>query len=446
MRVTPNVTMNFSILFAALGIDLAVATEQIAESPHTPPVMHMVANVFVFLTVIYAIGLMIWQIIAVLAEHEKAPEFFRSTFCGAFILLLAIVYIDHSTMNVWLLFFGFIFCIIAFIISVWNVEETTTVKSGGASRSLIPPYKLFLPEAEPAFTSVNIAILAPLLEKEQLYMFPQLRSNGSFRFFTEGKGTSVIENDDACSISSNETLFALCDGAPQSKYSHPWGTLLGNQWCDSPLLKTDAASLSKWLQSPQKEWQSWVKNTLKSRLNAYNKQIDNKQTDRPIMVSEEIVRLLGMGASTTFLGLSLDRRGRRWHATTLGNTCLFIFSNNQLSEYFPSQQASSPHSKSVLINSADSDIEQLATKFETTQGQIRQGDIFVMATQPLAQWIFPPTNGKRGNAEQKQREWEKRIRELLSLNTQDEFSNFVIQLRRSQNAPADDYSMVRITF
>lgn len=440
-RATSNVAMNFPILFAALGIALAVAANKIAETANLPLILQLFIGVCVGITVIGALIFMVWQVLAVLTAHEKAPAFFRSAFVGAFILLVTIISIDHSSFSIVFALIGFIICIGAFILSLWNVEEAALSGSGsgGGPRDLRLTYKPFLPEQEaPAIASANIAKLVPLFENDPLYISPQTDKNRSFSFFTVGRGPSTLENDDAFYAASNKGFFALCDGASQSKYSRPWGALLGQQWCEQPLL--NPRDVDNWLRKPRKNWESWVKGTLKQKLNIFAKDTGNSVEDTD--------HILEMGAATTFLGLSLlGGRKAEWHATALGNTCLFIFSNNQYQyrEYFQSPRAYSLDGKPVLINSADRNMEQLATKFEVAEGRLNAGDIFIMATQPLAQWILPPpSNGKGGNADQKQREWSKRVSDLLLLNSQADFENYVRQLPRKSGVLAEDYSMAVI--
>ena len=439
-QVTSSVTtINLSILFAALGIALAVATEHLAERPEIPALTHGVTVLLLWITIIYALCVVVVQFIAVLKAPQKATGVLRSTFAGIFMLLVLIVLIEDNSNGFWLLFIGFVVCIAAFI-ALSNVSETTTISSGSNAQNSLPSYKPFFPDEEEVNSKgANLAAFAHEFEQDQLYMFPQPSRNSSFRFFTVGRGPSPLENDDACYVSEKDGRYALCDGAAGSKYPRSWGTLLSKQWCDKPLVKNDANTVENWLKGPRKDWLKWVNEKLKYRLDMHAQDRRN--------AFDDIDSILRLGAATTFLGLSINKGKKEWQATALGNTCLFIFSNNQYQyrDYFSSPKAIYANGKPVLLNSVDSKIDQLASNFQMKQGQLFNGDIFILATQPVAQWIFPPANGKRNSVDQ-QRDWERRISELLSLETQTDFKNFIMRYQPAQKhgAPAEDYSMLKI--
>lgn len=460
-----NATFNISILAAAAGVALAVVAQHLAAGM-TSILIHTAIYLLLLLTTAYALFALVWQGMTIWSDVEQAPAVYRSTIASGFLFsLVAIAVTDNNTQNSRFILFGIGLCFIGLIslfmiLIVGGSEQVTLdtisppisdnryapspiqpdpqlartlsgtssgsqlgIDNGIRNRPVTPPHR---PLVDPGS-------LPPLFQDDPLYRLPQPRQA---RFFMVAKGNDLpVNSDDACVISKDETCFALCDGASGSRLPRSWAALLGQQWIAKPFQQTNADEFYAWLMEPRERWQQWVQGRWKPQVDQRNELIG----DRP--VSSEVVRkTLQVGASATFLGLKLVRTGNLWQACAIGDTCLFVFQrdkseNLQMRECYPLSSSAQFGDRPPLINSIDNNIQGLMPYLSFAKGQIRAGDMLLMATDALAQWLLV-------ELEQRQNDWQA----LFSLRDTRQFAAFIEQQRQhpTYGMVDDDTTMVII--
>jgi hypothetical protein len=400
------------------------------------------------------------------SDAEKAPAVYRSAISSGILLsLVAIAITDSNPQNSRLILFGIGLCFIGlislFMVLIVGGDEQATLDTISPSISdnryapspIQPEPELVRtlsgtssgsqlgidngirnrPVTPPHRPLVDPGNLPPLFQDDPLYRLPQPRQA---RFFMVAKGNDLpVNSDDACVISKDETCFALCDGASGSRLPRSWAALLGQQWIAKPFQQTNADEFYAWLMEPRERWQQWVQGRWKPQVDQRNELIG----DRP--VSSEVVRkTLQIGASATFLGLKLVRTSNLWHACAIGDTCLFVFQrdkseNLQMRECYPLSSSAQFGDRPPLINSIDNNIQGLMPYLSFAKGQIRAGDMLLMATDALAQWLLV-------ELEQRQNDWQA----LFSLRDTRQFAAFIEQQRQhpTYGMVDDDTTMVII--
>lgn len=276
--------------------------------------------------------------------------------------------------------------------------------------------------------------LPPLFQDDMLYRRPHPKMA---RFYTTTKVSQEpdVLNEDACLISPDETHFALCDGASNSSLPRSWATLLSQQWLKEPLYSRsiDAIDLEYWLKEPRMRWQEWVRQVWWPTVNERN----TLTGDHPVR-REQIEEIERRGASATLLGLLLDRKNRRWTATTLGDTSLFILNRDghdlKISHSIPfSSSANFTQTPPLLSSRIDDNLAYPAARMRTHRELYRPGDVLLMATDALAKWLLI-------QVEQRSSGW----RRLLALDSQQSFVHFVEEQRESGLLEEDDTTLVII--
>ena len=271
-------------------------------------------------------------------------------------------------------------------------------------------------------------MLPPLFEDDPLYAIP--RPSKAHLLMQIKSNDISVNGEDACAVSPDETLFALCDGVGTSYFSRPWATLLAQQWVTRPLEAYDAEAMEIWLYEPRMRWQHWVLDTWLPTINQRNQNLGHKTFSR--QEAEEFVK---MGAAATFLGVMLDKNNATWHATALGDTCLFCFSHQASHSLnvkcFPLQKAADFTDQPPSIPSTTrANISLLASRMQHRSGTYQPGDVLLLATDALAMWLFKQLEQQTLSLEQ-----------MLQLS-QEEFAHFVNQQRLKKQMNDDDTTLL----
>jgi len=270
--------------------------------------------------------------------------------------------------------------------------------------------------------------LPSLFEDDPLYAIPRPRKA---HLLMQIKSNDIsVNGEDACAISPDETLFALCDGVGASYFSRPWATLLAQQWVTRPLEAYDADALETWLYEPRMRWQHWVLDTWLPTINQRNQNLEHKIFSR--QEAEEFVK---MGAATTFLGVMLDKKNATWHAAALGDTCLFCFSHQASHSwkvrYFPLQKSADFTDQPPSIPSTTrANLSLLASRMHHRSETYQSGDVILLATDALAMWLFKQLEQQTLPLEQ-----------ILQLS-QEEFVHLVNQQRLKKQMNDDDTTLL----
>ncbi len=445
-----NTTLNVPILCAAGGLALAVAAQHLASSVKSTwlgPFLAELSLIMVVLTSLYMFfelarqGWMAWQ------QPAQALGVCRSASFASFLLgLISVAVSDNSSPSPW----SVILCVLGLMgfFAVIFLGPTDTVSQELAydpgpeeqyaalnKRGSQPPFyepegELVAPPARPR-PRIDPRTLPPLFETDPLYSMPRPRRA---RFFSVVKGNDIpVASDDACVISDDETYFALCDGASGSSLPRPWATLLGQQWLKQPFQEIDEATLSFWLQEPRESWHRWVQETWKRTIDERNLLTGDKP-----MSAEVFRRTLQTGASATFLGLILNRENLTWYAVAIGDTCLFLFRRDRSGGWrprlsFPLENSARFSDRPPLLPSNGNNVAALAPYFRSIKGDCRPGDVLMMATDALAQWLL-------SQLEQQQPDWSI----LPSLTDPRRFAELVDKERQSSHMVDDDTTLVVI--
>lgn len=309
------------------------------------------------------------------------------------------------------------------VTAVQRVQKPMLYNAGQQAFSATAPLDMLAAE-----TSTT---LPPLFEDDPLYAIPRPRKA---HLLMQIKSDDIsVNGEDACAVSPDETLFALCDGVGASYFSRPWATLLAQQWVTRPLEAYDAEALETWLYEPRMRWQHWVLDTWLPIINQRNQNLGHKTFSR--QETEEFVK---MGAAATFLGVMLDKNNATWHAAALGDTCLFCFSHQASHSWnvrcFPLQKAADFTDQPPSIPSTTrANISLLASRMQHQSGTYQPGDVLLLATDALAMWLF------------KQLEQETLPLEQILQLSQEEFAHFVNQQRLKKQMNDDDTTLLIVS-
>lgn len=159
------------------------------------------------------------------------------------------------------------------------------------------------------------------------------------------------------------------------------------------------------------------------------------------------------GAFAAFLGICFERaeadkrgtlflnraaagsgkRGGRWEALAVGDSCLFQIRENTLLRAFPVEEASAFDSRPTLMSSNEEYNETAVGALRTAEGDFASDDLFVLATDALGKWFL-------ARHESGEQPWQI----LLGLRTAQDFENFVGGLRATMEMRNDDTTLVLV--
>lgn len=214
---------------------------------------------------------------------------------------------------------------------------------------------------------------------------------------------------------SGTVRIALSDGASESAFAREWATALTRAFAAAPpdLESLTEESLNEWLQSPREQWN------------------DGVPWDRLPWHGEAKARA---GAFATLLGLTIrpspDESGESgFRALAVGDSCLFLIRDGQLHSSFPLERASQFDNTPPLVRSKSGDAADLWQAARQCEGECAAGDIFLLASDALANWLL-------GGVEEGRETW----RELLALDP-DGWEDWVAQRRDAGALGNDDTTL-----
>jgi hypothetical protein len=244
------------------------------------------------------------------------------------------------------------------------------------------------------------------------------------------RGNTAEEYEDAFAHSGR--TLAVADGASESSFCELWAQSLVRSFVESSpdFPRLGPPGLEAWLEPLQNEWSNRI------------------PWDRLPWYAEEKAR---DGAYAAFLGLRFSdgnepakkagfwRRlfGRakpltaRWQAVAVGDCCLFQARGGELVKAFPLTLAEQFTSRPLLLSSRVDQNRQAWSTLQTVEGEFKDGDLFIVATDALAQWILTPDPA--GGA---------RWRKLAEMRTEEEFARFVDERRRAGDLRNDDTTLL----
>jgi len=200
-----------------------------------------------------------------------------------------------------------------------------------------------------------------------------------------------------------------------------WSRLLVEQFC------FDTSDLNLTL-FETKNWQDW----LIPIQGKWSASIQEKVSQRPGIAYVHLKNSLlsNEPAASTFTGIQIRSNGEgnfEWQGMVIGDSCLFHFRDNKV--------------KSYLVKSS-LDFNYHPEHFSSVQsgknhqptfisGTFEAGDVFLLATDALAKWIF--NQYERGNIT-----WSKTWESLMNLRNWEDLYAFVANARENIENPMDD--------
>ncbi len=227
-------------------------------------------------------------------------------------------------------------------------------------------------------------------------------------FSIQKAGNAIAECEDIWHYAqgNQQISIALSDGATESSFAKEWAKALVTAFVNRDQACIPEQNLQSWLQPVQQTWQQWL---VQQNLTWFAK------------------RKAGAGAFATFLGLEI-LPDLSWQALATGDSCLFIVRNQQAHLYFPIQNSHEFNHRPKLIGTYT---EVANIRMDQVNGVAELGDRFYLTTDAIACWIFK-------QIEASQDPWVK----LGGINSQDEFSQWVNELRDRHEIANDDTTLL----
>ena len=211
--------------------------------------------------------------------------------------------------------------------------------------------------------------------------------------------------------------LAVCDGASESAFAQLWADTLAQEFIRRPpdLARLDYRGLAQWLAPAQQRWHKRV------------------PWDRLPWHGEAKAR---EGAFATLLGLQFQAAPGRspglcWQAAAVGDSCLFLIREGRLALSFPMAGAAEFGNTPPLVGSIPPANAGLPRQLPKASGQCMPGDLFLLATDALAEWLLREYEAGR-------EPW----RELLSLADAAEWDAWLDAKRRARQIKHDDTTLL----
>ncbi|MBW4589681.1 hypothetical protein G7B40_030910 [Aetokthonos hydrillicola Thurmond2011] len=237
-------------------------------------------------------------------------------------------------------------------------------------------------------------------------------------------GESTRTNEDSCAIDPYGIRIAIADGMGTTLNPKYWSDAITQHFIQYQrsykICKFIHDRYDIWLKEPQKMWREWF--------------IQNASTHTARHINFSNGSNGRRDSRATFLGIefspvNFSTEVGRWAAVALGDSCLFHIRKDSSSDYhlvesFPvkSSKEFSPHTPGFSSNSDNN-----GDKPSYCEGQYSLGDIFILGTDALSEWILK-------SIETNNDEW----KELLSVSTDDEFESLIERLRQEKKINDDD--------
>lgn len=241
----------------------------------------------------------------------------------------------------------------------------------------------------------------------------------SFSLPKIGEAQKTIQ--DRFESNPDRSLVALADGAGSSLYPGKWAEILVQSFCYS---REDAVaklrqSYQEWLKPLQEEWRQYYLTKLRS-------------PNRKWWEGGSQIKSHG---SATFIGLRLHTldsiEQRQWQAVAVGDSCLFkLESETQNLLAFPLKNSQAFKGTTQCFESLP-EYSSFPPQFE--EGAYDERDIFLLATDALAQWILT-------DYENQGHEWQK----MFELEALEDFVSAIAHLRSHNLIKNDDTTVALI--
>lgn len=226
--------------------------------------------------------------------------------------------------------------------------------------------------------------------------------------------------EDAGHICEPAGRFALSDGATESYMPRAWAEILSTFACQNGLPRADE-DLKDWLRVPQKQW--WQRRLARLQDPAapyWQQDADPKRLAAATLVALEVDTVL---AGDTF----------SWRAFAIGDSCCFLLRAGALIEKFPCQRREDFGYRPACLFSGATTTTATVDQPVWIDGLGQLGDIFFLATDALAEWIFCQLEAEVAP-------WQR----LLSIRDRAELDEFAAEERAQNRMRNDDVTLLVI--
>lgn len=234
-------------------------------------------------------------------------------------------------------------------------------------------------------------------------------------FWLAKYGNAIEEYEDAFHSIIGERRFAIADGASESCFAKRWAQSLVHKFTISspalPLLSIN--ELLEWLKPLQDDWYDSI-DWKHLSWNAEAKALE--------------------GAFSSLLGLVFNDNCEYWQTFAIGDSCLFHVRNDELLNTFPIESAAQFGNRPLLLSSNPDRNQNVWEFMKYDHGDCQYGDLFFLSTDALSHWFI-------SQHEVGMKPWTT----LCNLNTEEEFSSFVTQLRKECLMRNDDVTLFIIS-
>jgi serine/threonine protein phosphatase PrpC len=218
-------------------------------------------------------------------------------------------------------------------------------------------------------------------------------------------------------------LFAVADGVASTFYPAEWSKLLVDQFCyDNSRANLDlfqTQNWREWLLPIQDKWYSMINEKVSKKTGIDSLHLRNSLISRD-------------PAASTFVGLQINadnnnQGNQTWQAMLIGDSCLFHFSNGKFTSQLMRRSQDfdyHPQYFSSIRSTSNNNPTFLKGKFEI-------GDVFVLATDKLAEWILV-------QYEKGEETWNKTWQALMNIKNYRELFTFVTNARENTVNPMED--------
>jgi hypothetical protein len=182
-------------------------------------------------------------------------------------------------------------------------------------------------------------------------------------------GNRLEEWEDSASHSVQGARFAIADGATTAFRAGAWSDCLTRGWLADPIGVDDEAGWDGWIERRAQEWRS--------------------ELDVGRELPYYVVAAAERGSFATFLGVEVDTADSpRWRAVAVGDSCLFHVRADRLLRAFPLDDPDAFGSHPDLVHTGSGGGTASADATLRAGGDLRQGDVLILATDALAEWAM----------------------------------------------------------
>lgn len=215
-------------------------------------------------------------------------------------------------------------------------------------------------------------------------------------------GNTSEENEDAWSVSKDQTLFVLSDGASEGVYSREWANYLCHKICE---LNPSEITLPLLIELGQ-------------HFKGY------KEGDKIPWYVENKMQETGSAATLLYLRFHKKLIGQKWEVGGIGDTCALLFQNNQLKWSWPINRGEDFNTSPDLVyNLPDKTGDLKSQTVPIPRGKSR----LILSTDAMAEAFVS-----------------KKVSSIPEIKNKKEFQVWIEELRKEKKIKNDDTTMMMI--